>query len=392
MSHGLMVRLVGNRMQSPGPAAYNNRRKTGDDTPKWSIKNRYPQKIDVNNAPYNTIESTVGKVPKISMKGRIKELPRMITPGPNYVPPRLGHDSRKITVAPKYSQKKMEITPGPGAYTPKIEGDSAKYTMQGKNYAPDSKVFSPGPAAYSPDYSKSKPSARSATIGNRINDPSIQVTPGPSDYEVSRDLGGPSATMHIRPKDSNKEVTPGPSDYVHSQNNTAPSFTIGNRIEQKLETNQAGYVNLPSTVGEGPKITMTSRHEPKTLENTPGPNYVPPVLGSDAPKIGVGNRYNDVKKDVTPGPGQYDMPQEQTTSILIKGRTPIIEPGASSPGPAAYSPDYVKLENSLPPKTIGLKLPERPPEQTPGFVNLPSTLQGPAYTIGNRESCDVAIL
>ncbi|EAY20853.1 hypothetical protein TVAG_436770 [Trichomonas vaginalis G3] len=374
MSNGLMVRLVGNRSHSPGPAAYSTRRRPGSESPAWTIKNRYKQKIEAIDAEYVNLESTIGRGPKISMKSRHDSLPKIDTPGPNYIPKNFGSETTPIHVSPRYGDRKTESTPGPGQYTPRDAPSTARVSIRNRTKLPESNVDSPGPAGYSPDYKATRRSSRSPTIGRRASEPKKQITPGPSDYQISRDItNGQGISMHIRPRESGIAVTPGPSDYG-SPNNPAnfnsPSYTIGHRYDQKTDTNQAGFVNLPSTVGQGPKISMSSRHEARDVEATPGPNYVPPSMAQSARGISIGSRSPDGKIEVTPGPGQYNTLNKSgvdgVTPITIKGRTPLPGAGTDSPGPAGYNPDYDATRKSSPSPTIGRRGIDPKVEVTPG--------------------------
>ena len=392
MSH-LMCRLTSSgRQMSPGPAKYSTTRKAGDDSPKWTIQNRYNLKDDRVSGEYVELESTIGKVPTISMHTRHSLGKKDETPGPNYVPQPFGSDARKSTVSPRYSSKPYEASPGPGKYYPEQRPSTARYTIKGRNYMPVATSDSPGPAGYSPNYYSTIRSPRK-TIGNRTDPITDKFsTPGPSAYQISRDLGGTKPSIHTKPHDLKQDITPGPSDYSVYDRSSSPKYSIGHRTDIKEDVNKAPYVNLPSTVGEGPKISLSSRRVYKNTNDTPGPNYMPEGIGH-VPPIHVGNRYRARSIDQTPGPGQYDIQNtERGRSFTIKHRTNMDFGGPQSPGPAAYSPSIKQTRRSVPSPTIGIRYPEQKPKQSAGYYLLPQLNRGPQFTIGLRESCDVCIL
>ena len=391
-----MCRMVGGggRRNNPGPSAYHIKSTIGD-APKYTIKGRHRSVEKPNNAPYRVLPTTVGESPRISLKSRHKEAEGYVTPGPNYVPPRLGANATKTSFhsRPATAKDPRIDNPGPGAYnyTPRFANDANKYTFHQRT-AVSARDFSPGPAAYAPDYKKVKKSTPQATMHIRPEGRAIAVTPGPSDYEVSRDLGGQQSTMHIRPRDNTVNNNPGPGQYTPTNGNKPkdPSFTMKGRHEIPVKPNTAPYRDLPSTVGEGPKIALSSRHNDPNPYVTPGPNYIPPTIGDDAAKITFSGRTAeaaDPRKD-NPGPGAYDYkPQfgNDAQKSTFHQRTGTEVPDIS-PGPAAYSPEKPKSGQAA---TMHIRPKDKTPEETPGYYKLPSTLTGPKYTIGNREDLDL---
>ena len=196
---------------------------------------------------------------------------------------------------------------------------------------------------------------------------------------------------------SHDAASPGPAAYQtdYKIGSESPSFTIKGRHETISRPVTAPYRALPSTIGQGPKFTMTSRHKDRDISTTPGPNYEPPAFGSDAKKISMSYRHSEVRdsRADNPGPGAYDVQPKfakEATAYTLKGRTKNQwESESISPGPAAYSPDYSKVRKSAPSPTMHIRPQQRTVEETPGYVDLGSTLSGPKYTIGNRETLDV---
>jgi hypothetical protein len=397
-TYDLAAHITGDgRRGSPGPSEYSIRSRMGD-APKWTMKGRYAETERPNTAPYRDIGTTVGSGPKIALSSRHRELPGLDTPGPSYVPRRLGEDAQKNSLHARVSHARdLRLdNPGPGTYdySPRFATDSQKYTLKSRVGIPAESV-SPGPAAYSPDYRKTKAAAPSATLHIRPEQRQGEATPGPSDYSISRDMTGQRSTMHIRPRGVSVDNVPGPGAYTPTSANKRrnPSYTLKSRQETTEHPNTAPYRDIGSTVGEGPKIALSSRHRELSGMNTPGPGYVPPSLGSDGQKNSLHVRVSgsrDPRAD-NPGPGAYDYsPRFATDSqkYTLKSRVGI--PAESvSPGPAAYSPDYRKTKTAAPSATLHIRPAARRLDETPGYVDLPSTLGGPKWVIGGRDTLDV---
>ncbi|OHT01264.1 hypothetical protein TRFO_31975 [Tritrichomonas foetus] len=158
-----------------------------------------------------------------------------------------------------------------------------------------------------------------------------------------------------------------------------------------MNPNTAPYLAIPSTIGEGPKISMSSRHPEAKGPTTPGPEYIPPNIGEDASKIAMSFRHNNEKPNTNPGPGTYTINPRfavDANKYTIKNRNFTEHPN-TNPAPDAYSPDYNVTKESPKKISIHIKPGEKKPEQRPGYYNLPSTLGGPYITIGLKEDLNV---
>jgi hypothetical protein len=396
------ARVIGDRSAAPGPGAYKETKITAykEKSPEWTLKGRHDLPETPMTAPYRDIGSTMGQGPKISMASRHRTRDVEETPGPGYMPPGLGQGSQKFSMLSRHDEGRDPRldNPGPGAYSiqPKFANDANKFTLHGRTRAGQIDSCSPGPAAYNPDYSATKGRGPSASMHIRPRSGDITVTPGPSDYNVKRDLGGPAATMHGRPSESTGYVTPGPGAYTPSDvtRSRGLAFTMKSRHETSEQVNTAPYRDIGSTMGQGPKISMASRHRTRDVEETPGPGYMPPGLGQGSQKFSMLSRHDegrDPRLD-NPGPGAYSIQPKfanDANKFTLHGRTRAAEIDASSPGPAAYSPDYVALKGQGRASYMHIRPKDRGPEETPGYLNLPSTLRGPKWTIGNREPLDL---
>ena len=394
---GMVARATGGRGESPGPGAYGFHSTVGD-APKYTIKGRHNLASKPNDAPYRGLPSTLGDAPKYSLSSRHKVKDVENTPGPNYVPPPLGADAQKSSMSYRHGETRDSRydNPGPGAYNiqPKFANDAQKSTLHGRTGVEHTND-SPGPAAYLPNLDATKKRAPAVAMHMRPQDRAVDVTPGPSDYEISRDLGGTKASFHSKPKESAIENTPGPGAYTPNDKTlgNAPKYTMKGRHELAEKPNAAPYRALPSSVGEGPKISMASRHKVRDVENTPGPNYMPPPLGADAQKSSMSHRHSESRDSRydNPGPGAYNIQPKfanDAQKSTLHGRTGVDRLN-DSPGPAAYMPNIDATKKRAPASTMHIRPKVRGPEQTPGYVDLGSTLNRRGITIGRRETLDL---
>ena len=399
-SSTLVARVTSSATSTPGPGAYYPQYKISNkpDAPKYSFQSRHDSKTNSLDVPFNNIPSTIGQGPKISLASRHTENNNEQTPGPSYVPPPLGSDAKKVSMASRHKEIRSlsADNPGPGTYSipPKFANDAHKFTLHGRTN--DQFSFgsqSPGPAAYNPDYMAVKKRAPSATLHIRASYTKGDITPGPGAYQISRDLGGKAATFHSRPVTSMKDTTPGPGAYNPSDATlkVGPKFTFKGRHETSTRPDTAQYRLLPSTIGQGPKISLGSRHAERNSENTPGPSYIPPSFGSNARKSSMGMRHKELRSSSAdfPGPGAYSIPErfarDARKSSLHSRTMDSFTIGDVSPGPAQYTPDYSSQKPRAPSATMHIRTKLPQPEQTPGYYDLGSTLKGPSFTIGRRE-------
>jgi hypothetical protein len=166
--------------------------------------------------------------------------------------------------------------------------------------------------------------------------------------------------MHIRPPDLNLSKTPGPGAYTPSNPGSprGPLYTLKSRVVLKSYVNIAPYRALPSAIGEGPKIALSSRHKEPKIFSTPSPDAYSPD-------------YRKVKKS---------SPTPMVHSRFIDPSPPIL------PGPGEYSPDYRKIRPAAPQPTMHAKPREPGPDYAVAYRQLPSTFSGPRFTIKHRET------
>jgi hypothetical protein len=398
MSQRLMVHTRGGGSRvNPGPSDYTVKSRIGE-SPRWTFKGRHLPQLDISTAPYRGLPTLVGEGPKISLSSRHRVPAGLNTPGPTYLQPSLGSDAQKNGMhvrAPLTRDARLD-NPGPGTYepSPRFGTGAVKYTLKSR-VTPSNPSLSPGPAAYSPDYTKTKVTVPSASMHIRPEVPLPATTPGPSDYNVSRDLAGQRSTLHVRPYGPSPDNIPGPGSYSPTDANkaTSPRYSFKSRPESVEHPNTAPYREIPTKVGEGPKISLSSRHRQLGGVDTPGPTYIQPSLGSDAQK-NVMHVRPPLPRNGTidnPGPGAYEHSPRfgnEAVKYTLKSRVGLGIQNLS-PGPAAYSPDYTKTKVRMPAASMHIRPNDPKPDATSGYLKLPSTLAGPKWSIGVRDDIDV---
>ena len=121
---------------------------------------------------------------------------------------------------------------------------------------------------------------------------------------------------------------------------------------------------------------------------------MPPPLGADAPKNSMSYRHGEARDSRldNPGPGAYNIEPKfanDANKFTLHQRTKAGLGDNCSPGPAAYSPNIDAVKKKAPASSMHIRPKTAGPEETPGYVDLGSTLQGPKWTIGNRENFDL---
>ena len=114
-----LVYRVGPPEKSPGPGQYQIHRPTH---PKGgTISPRFRKHTTTDDPAIVALPSFIGKGPKVSMSFRPKDPPAFHTPGPSYVPPPFGSNSRAHGFSPITFKKKRKAnqSPGPASYSPR---------------------------------------------------------------------------------------------------------------------------------------------------------------------------------------------------------------------------------------------------------------------------------
>jgi hypothetical protein len=176
-----------------------------------------------------------------------------------------------------------------------------------------------------------------------LDERSPNVVPGPGEYSIDRGLGGLQSTLHSRTPDLNVSTTPGPGSYDPSnpRKSPGPSYTFHGRSHPQGDVNVAPYCQLPTNIGEGPKISFSSRHRELPKDQVPGPTeYSPDYMRGKrkAPVSTIHSRLDERSPNVVPGPGEYSIDRGlgglQST---LHSRTPDLNV-STTPGPGSYDP------------------------------------------------------
>jgi hypothetical protein len=176
----------------PGPGSYSPTDAHRTTNPRFTLKSRHEAVDHPNTAPYRELPTMVGDCTKIALSSRHRASPPPNTPGPTYIQRSLGQDAQQSTLhgrPPLVRDPRIE-NPGPGAYetTAPMGNEGVKYTLKSR-VSPGDARMSPGPAEYTPDYTKTKVSVPWSTMHIRPDAPKPDSTPGYLDLPST--LAGP---------------------------------------------------------------------------------------------------------------------------------------------------------------------------------------------------------
>lgn len=217
---------------TPGPGQYQTPRFSPNKN-KGYIGQIIRETVDITGpgpASYDTQRKILASTPRIYMHGRTKE--------------------------------HVDVTSAPYQDTrPKYSGP--RYSMRSRYYSRDTET-TPGVDYCPPEFGKDLPPVK---ITGTRRERSVEVTPGPGSYYVSKSFGSDAikSTFHgPRTRGISTAVsgsTPSPADYSVSLNGVRPSsprISIGRRYHSEQISQGGEYVQLQSTL-RGPKFTMRPR-------------------------------------------------------------------------------------------------------------------------------------
>jgi hypothetical protein len=387
---------------SPGPGGYSGRKDILSGVTPVYMHTRRPERTEVNQAPFHDSGPTIGKGCKggVIRSGRRDE-PVEYGPGCDYAPAPFGSNTRAVKLGGGRTEAKIPEGPGPGQYDSprgKIGVGSCKTsTFKGPRdrSPPVGNMDSPGAGSYCPEPPKT---TRSVIIGRRWESRNVEVTPGPGQYKDPNAIGNrklPGGLIQSRVERSVYTDGPGPGEYCGDRSILAglkPVY-MHSRTERKVETNQAGFLDLRSKGPTGPKFTMRSRPRDPVGESTPASEYVPAPLGSGARAVAIGGRVTERKVESGPGPGAYqpksarDFGKGRAATMRGPGRRIFDKQEVYGPSSADYNADTTSIKG--PKFSIKGGRYEPKPDRGGEYVKLGSTLTGPKWTMKPRTAVGV---
>ena len=312
---------------------------------------------------YNFVDSSFGKVPKISFHGKYS-FENELTPGPGaYSLPKNDKGlSYSCGVGPRVNFITNDLTVGPGSYEidSTLKNSKVKIIVPPKEIKKIKKTF-PGPVYYSKPIGYDSPKF-SFPKGPR--EKLINLTPGPGEYNINNELLEKRkiyTSLHIRTESSNSIDYQ--SQYYSNPTTIKPKkISIGNKPKINYETISPGPAyEIPSTI-KPKKISFGSKIIQKENNlNFPGPDSYwtapvtpipPPIYGMMGPLSRCPINENEEKNK--PGPGSYNIPN---STLNNKGFT---------------------IKNKK--KEIFNR-----PDTTAPYYGIRSTLSGPKFSIGVKD-------
>lgn len=316
----------------------------------------------------------IAKRKKSPLSPPIKDKTRQVLPGPGFYNPKPQFHSPQFTIPnriPETAPKPEAV--GPGTYFPvKPSLQVSRSTVFSKSCRfNELKNNCPGPGAYENIQAKIVVSKFAQASRDLKHSDS---SPGPGSYEVST-LNSVGKTIAGRNfANSRKDISPGPGAYNFSINpkDSSPVYSIGKAEKLKNDKSESGpgfvYLgstfnssgksfpkakrndlinknqvpgpgafDIPSTFGEGPKISINERRGKYVISEVPGPAYYSPVKPDNnlASTFAKQPRWKE-KINELPGPGNYDLPKYKIPGFTFKKDLNIKEDSDEEPGPGHY--------------------------------------------------------
>lgn len=183
----------------------------------------------------------------------------------------------------------MEGTPGPGAYSIEARGSSPSISIKNTRHEGKDNGF-PGPGSYLiKDSSKIIPPSYSLSKAVKLK-ASFNKFPGPGNYSLTPIKQGPYWKLGSEQRDNlNFSKTPGPGTYLIGQKTDLPSFTFKSRYEEKKRDNSPGPgAYSPTTLEKKNFFTLgSSQKMPFKPKDIPGPGAYSPEGEKKKYKLGV---------------------------------------------------------------------------------------------------------
>lgn len=288
---------------SPGPAAYSSNLTAGmESSPSWGMGTSERKGMASSSAAPGPgsykMHSQLVEGPRYSVAAR-REDPaerKSAGPGPSAytLNSTVGEGPKSTMSSRDMWNRKADVTqaaPGPGAYA-SSRMDVVKTTGPRFGFGTSvregmgSKATAPGPGNYSPrDSGGERPLSYGfgTSVRAGMAKPGGAAVPGPGNYAITGTIGGKGGSKVVmtprRAPIEGESHAPGPGAYRPEQKeDNTPKWSFGTSHRPQL-SNADPSVPAPGTYSHGK------------------------ALGSDAPKITIGSRLEDPKKDTSGGSG-----------------------------------------------------------------------------------------
>lgn len=145
---------------------------------------------------------------------------------------------------------------------------------------------------------------------------------GPGMYNIPSTIGaGPK--FSIRGRSTELKPQYAPKYYLLPSTLNKNGINIGHELKFKKDFRQTAVSEpnlyaIPSTIGQGPKVSIRPKMSSKT-EITPGPGQYDPKINDKGPAfvVGVGRRFDFIQDNILVPPGSYDIPSTMQPRAVI---------------------------------------------------------------------------
>lgn len=344
------------------------------------------------------VPSMIKEGPCITIKGRFKAKKVPLQPGPGqYDIPQEKVPSYVMGVSkrepPRPDSIKSDL-PGPGTYTIPHEylGSQCKF-LKPAQFSGSKTSSNLGPGSYNFSTTLLNKSFFLAPRRSSSSGKLRQIVPGPGTYEPCPVKSNSSIHIGISKRAEIKDNNmPGPGTYtINSRPSTgSTSFGVGNRSEIKNNIECHNSYDLPSTIGEGPKISLRSRMQRKSQSLGPGPGTYFPESPQKIPTFLFGLSKREIWKNNNTSPGPIyciEAPVEGPVWKFAGAPKQKIDKRAELPGPGSYENKSTLKKSRITFKSrmIDLSLKYAKTVPGPGTYDQEAKAYTPSWSLGKAS-------